>query len=225
MWEVPFGNWMAPQRDERDRLHEALVDLCFERGLHNLKVEALLLRARVDRPAFDRHFADLEDCFFETFVAEVDRYRREAAPAFEYFAGWPQQVRATVYALYRFLAADDRRARFIVVESRMAGERVRVFTGQLIEALFDLIDEGRRELTDPDSLTRATAESVGGGILNQIYAAVARPAPLPPERSLVPELMYCVVLPYAGLDAALEELYILPPPIPVKPRPLSAHRG
>jgi AcrR family transcriptional regulator len=213
------------ERDERDRIHEALIDLCFERGFHNLELWALFDRAHLDRAAFDRHFEDLEDCFFKVFEAEVDRYRREYAPTGEEFADWRERIRATLYALFRFLAADRRRARFIVVDSRVAGERTRLFVDRLIESLFDLIDEGRAELENPDSLSRATAEAVGGGILNQVYAAVARPIRLPDEHELVPELMYCVVLPYSGLDAALEELYIPPPPTPTAPSPLGAHRG
>jgi len=216
---------MAPQRDERDRLRDALVDLCFERGFHNLELWALFQRAGLDRAAFDRHFTDLEDCFFVVFEAEVDRYRRECAPAPEEFAEWRERVRATLYALFRFLAADRRRARFVVVDSQVAGERTRLLTGQLIEALFDLVDEGRAELENPGALTRATAESVGGGILNQVYAAVARPGRLPPEEELVPELMYCAVLPYLGAEAALEELYIPPPPRHAAPSPHGARRG
>ncbi|HEX7058818.1 MAG TPA: TetR/AcrR family transcriptional regulator [Solirubrobacterales bacterium] len=216
---------MAPQRDERDRLHEALIDLCFERGFQNFGLGALLSRAGVDRPSFERHFVDLEDCFLKIFEAEMDRYRCEFAPVAGECADWRERVRVTLYALFRFLVADERRARFIVVESRVAGERARVFADQRIETLFDLIDAGRSELDDPDSISRTTAEAVGGGILNQVYAAVARGVPLPPERELVPELMYCVVLPYAGLDAALEELYIPPPSSRVRPRPLGAHRG
>jgi AcrR family transcriptional regulator len=226
-WEVPWEQ-MASQRDERDekdRLHGALVDLCFERGFRNVELWALFDRARLDRAAFDRHFADLEDCFFRVFEVEVDRYRSEYAPAAEELAGWRERVRATLYALYRFIAADRRRARFVVVDSQVAGERTRLLSGRLIEALFDLIDEGRAELENPDALSRATAEAVGGGILNQVYAAVARPIRLPAEEELVPELMYCVVLPYSGLDAALEELYIPPPPNSATPSPLATRRG
>lgn len=214
-----------PQRDERDRLHSALVDLCFERGFRKIELWALFARAGLDRAAFDRHFDDLEDCFFTAFEVEADRYRREYAPSPEEFPDWRERVRATLYALFRFLAADRRRARFVVVDSQVAGERTRLLTGRLIEVLFDLVDEGRAELENPDSLSRATAEAVGGGVLNQVYAAVARPIRLPDEQELVPELMYCVVLPYSGLEAALEELYIPPPPNRAAPSPLGARRG
>jgi hypothetical protein len=38
-------------------------------------------------------------------------------------------------------------------------------------------------------LTRATAELLGGGILNQIYLAACHAGPMPPEQEEVPEMM------------------------------------
>lgn len=216
---------MALQPDPRARLHEALLDLCFERGFENVELEDLLACAGLDRPTFGRHFADLEDCFFEVFKVEVERYQQQVGPARDGLADWRDRVRASAYSLFRFIAADERLSRFILVDSRVAGERTRLFAGQQIEVLFDLIDEGRRELDDPDCLTRATAEAIGGGIFNQLYAIIGLGAPLPTEGEIVPQLLYCVVLPYLGPAAALRELGIPPPPRPTQPRPLGARRG
>jgi AcrR family transcriptional regulator len=212
---------MAPRPSPRDRLHDALLELCFERGFTRVDLGALLARSEVDRAAFDREFADLEACFLAVFRAEVEAYRRPPPPP----SGWLEQVRARAYSLYRFLAADRRRSRFFVVDARAAGEPTLLFAGQLIEELFDLIDAGRQELADPTSLTRATAESTGGGIFNQLYAILGRGAVLPPEAEIVPQLMYCIVLPYLGPAAALRELEIPPPPTAAEPRSLDAPRG
>ena len=213
---------MAPRPSPRARLHEALLDLCFERGFPRVELGALLARADVDRTAFAREFDGLEDCFFAVFGAEVERYRRQAAKLPAQPGGWRERVRSAAYALYRFLAADPRRSRLIVVESRAAGERTLLFADRLIEELFELIDGGRRELADPDSLTRATAEAIGGGIFNQLYAILGRGGALPPEGEIVPQLMYCTVLPYLGPAAARQELEIQPPPIPAQPPLLGA---
>jgi AcrR family transcriptional regulator len=215
---------MPSQPSPRARLHQALLDLCFERGFKRLELGELLDRAEVDRAGFAREFADLEDCFFAVFKLELDDFQCQAAALAAEPGAWRERVRAGAYALYRHLAADQRCSRFLLVESRGAGERTLLFAGQRIEALFDLIDEGRRELADPDSLTRATAESLGGGILNQLYAILGR-GPLPPEREIVPQLLYTVVLPYLGPAIALQELAIPPPPRPEEPRPLGAGRG
>jgi AcrR family transcriptional regulator len=224
-WEVLWEQ-MAPRPSPRARLHDALLDLCFERGFTRLELGVLLARAEVDRATFAREFADLEDCFFAVFKAEIERYRCQAAALPDRQPrAWRERIRAGAYALYRFLAADQRRSRFVLVDSRAAGERTLLFAGQLIEELFDLIDAGRRELAEPGSITRATAESLGGGVFNQLYSIVGRGASLPPEREIVPQLLYTVVLPYLGPIAALQELTIPPPPRPEEPRPLGAGRG
>jgi len=191
----------------------ALIDLCFERGFSSLTVEQLCRRAGLGHAAFWHLYADLEDCFFQTCRAELLRYRRRAAASRAGLGEWRHRLRATAYALYRFLDEDERRRRFTVVEARAAGERPVLLIAEEIETLFDLIDEGRAEPTAPPSLTRATAESLGGGIFNEIYVAAAHRGPLPPEAQFVPKLMYSAVLPYLGQASASEELEI-PPPVP-----------
>ncbi len=205
---------MVPGPDQRARVHDALIELCFERGFAQVTVEVLCERAGIDRAAFDEEYADLENCFFQVYKGELERYRREATRARAGLAEWRDRVRATAHALYRFLAAGEKVRKFTVVEVRAAGERTQLLIGQEIEALFDLIDEGRQELADPESLTRATAESVGGGIFNQMYAAAGRGGPMPREEDILPQMMYAAVLPYLGPEAALEELSIPPPPVP-----------
>jgi AcrR family transcriptional regulator len=192
----------------------ALIDLCFERGFAALTVEDLCLRAGLGRAAFRERYGDLEDCFFHICRAELRRYRRRAAAARAGLGEWRHRLRATAYALYRFLAEDERRRRFTLVDARAAGERPKLLLEQEIEALFELLDEGRDEPTAPPTLTRATAESLAGGIFNELYLAAAHPGPLPLEAELVPEIMYSAVLPYLGPASAAEELEI-PPPQPL----------
>ena len=106
----------------------------------------------------------------------------------------------------------------MVTEIRAAGERAQLIQWRGIQRMIDLLDEGRTQAEDPDRLSKATAESLAGGILTQIYAAVGK-GPLGPEAELVPELMYAAVLPYLGPEAAAEELAIAPPPTELSPTP------
>jgi hypothetical protein len=125
---------------------------------------------------------------------------------------WRDRVRAALYALHRFLAADERAADLLLAElAGAAADADPPVAERWTEYLLDLIDEGREEPTAP-ALGRMTAEALGGGICTRLYAAVVRDGHLPDEAEIVPELMYCVVLPYCGRDAAREELAISPPP-------------
>lgn len=112
-----------------------------------------------------------------------------AAPAG--VADWRERLRLAAYALYRRRGDCSAFPR--------EGE---------IEELVDLIDEGRTEQGAPSSLTRLTAEALGGAIFCQLRLDGGRL----PEGELVPMLMYSAVLPYAGAASAADELRIPPPP-------------
>ena len=99
----------------------------------------------------------------------------------------------------------------MVTEIRSASERARAIQSGGIQQMIDLLDEGRSATPDPERITKATAESLAGGILIQIYTAVGE-GRLGPESELVPQLMYAAVLPYLGPESAAEELEIPPPP-------------
>jgi AcrR family transcriptional regulator len=207
------GAAAAGERLERARIRRALIDLCFERGYPSLALEDLLERADVDHTTFRRFYQDLPDCFYNVYLVELEGFRARATRARGRVTTWRERVRVTAYALYRFLADDEKLRRLTTADVRSAGERVQSLFGEEVEALFDLIDQGRQEPGAPASLSRATAEQVGGGIFNQLYLVGARGGPMAAEQEIIPQLMYSVVLPYLGVAAAAEELKIPPPPI------------
>jgi AcrR family transcriptional regulator len=199
----------------RDSLHEALIDLCYERGLERVSVELLCERAGIGRAEFKARYGGLDDCFYAAYEAEFSRYRRRAEAAREGLTAWRDRLRATAYALLRFLSEDPRVTHFTVVEVRRS-ERAALLIGKGIEELIDLLDEGRFEPGAPAELTRATAESLAGGLFNQLYLAVGQGG-APAEADIVPTAMYTAVLPYLGAAAAAEEL-TMPAPSDSPPR-------
>ncbi len=120
-----------------------------------------------------------------------------AAPSPEAAPDWRFRLRVAAYALYR-----RRRGR---------GRSGLPVEGEL-ERLVELIDAGRAEPAAPASLTRLTAEALGGAISSQLCFAAARNGRQSPEEELVPTLLYMAVLPYMGAEAAAEELRTPPPP-------------
>lgn len=134
--------------------------------------------------------------------------------------GWRDRVRASAYEMLCFLRADERRARLMTVEVLSAGTRAQLIRDQGMQPFFDLIDMGRNELPDPSSLSRATAVSIGGAIYKRMQTAIEA-GDLSVGDRLVPELMYTVILPYLGPEAALAELN-MPPPEWARPEP-AAH--
>jgi AcrR family transcriptional regulator len=201
---------LVPEPPGRARLLDSLTELCYEVGYRQLTLAALLERAGVTSTVFHRYFSDLEDCFCAAYVRPRDELIDQIEAAIADKPAWRDRIRATAYVMVRFLARDPGVTHLVSIEVRAVGERATLLVTEAMRYFYDLIDEGRDQRAD-SSISRATAESVGGGIWGQIYSAIDQGAPLTEEA--VPNLLYSAVLPYLGPEAAAEELRIPPPPL------------
>jgi AcrR family transcriptional regulator len=201
---------VAPDSGDRARIREALVDLCMEQTIAATTLTMVLERAGVDQAAFERHFEDLEDCFCQVYEEMAQEYMQRVGAAFLVEQGWRNQMRAAAYVTLEYLREDERRARFTFVEVLYAGDRAKLIRDQAMQALFILVDQGRSEMEDPTAVGRYTAETVGSAIYQRIQSAIERNE-LDAFEAGVGEMMYAVVLPYLGPEAAAEELSIPPP--------------
>jgi AcrR family transcriptional regulator len=197
--------------EEARRLREALLDLCVERGYGDLQLADLLQRADLSEAAFHRQYADLEALFTAVLGEIYAEFFTAAQRALDGQRGWRDRMRATAYALLRFLRRDERVARLAAVDAQNAGEGAQRLFLETFNRLVDLIDEGSAEASGPDSPSRATALGVGGVVFARIQEAVAE-GELGLGEEEIPELMYGAVFPYLGAEAAAEELRIPPPP-------------
>ncbi|HSK50101.1 MAG TPA: TetR/AcrR family transcriptional regulator [Solirubrobacterales bacterium] len=199
--------------DARERISEAVMDLVTAHGYGAPTLEMVLESAAVSREEFHRHFADLEDCCLQIYIDNLDNLDRTVYGAFERPGPWRDRVRATVYAFVRLLRDNPRKVHFDVVEMSSAGSLPHMHRERQMERAVDIVDLGRQELTDPDSLTRATAESVIGSIYSLVVGEVqaGRIDSSDPE-ALVPDIMYVILRPYLGHEVAMEEFSIPAPP-------------
>jgi AcrR family transcriptional regulator len=196
---------------EEPRLRDALLDLCVERGYEAVRLPELLERADVDEPAFRRQYADLDALFAAVLGGVYEDFFARAQEAVAGERGWRDRMRATAYALLRFLRRDERVAQLAAVEVQAAGEGAQHLFLDTFNRLVDLIDEGSAEAGGPESPGRATALGVGGVVFARIQEAVASDE-LDLGEEEIPQLMYAAVFPYLGAEAAAEELRIPPPP-------------
>jgi AcrR family transcriptional regulator len=195
------------------RLREALHDLCVERGYAELDLEDVLRRAAIERADFNRHYPDLDALFAAVLGQAYDEFFERAQGAVAGVPMWRDRVRATAYALLRFLREDERVARLAAVEAQHGGERALQLFVQTFNRLVDLLDEGSAEAGGPESPSRATAIGIGGVLFARLQEAVAEDE-LELGEEEIPQLMYAAVFPYLGAEAADEELHIPPPPEP-----------
>ncbi|HWP32287.1 MAG TPA: TetR/AcrR family transcriptional regulator, partial [Solirubrobacterales bacterium] len=191
-------------KDERERIVEAVIEIASERGYAETKIETILDRAGLDRAAFDRHFRGKYDCFLRTWQELNEACMREMVEAYNSEEAWPDRLRAVACEVVEGLRHDPRRASF-AVEVLAAGDAARARRDMTMRVIASLIDAGRHEMADPESVSHTTAEALAGSAYGQIYARVVRGRAdeLP---GLVPQLMSAAVMPYLGMDAALAEL-------------------
>jgi AcrR family transcriptional regulator len=189
---------------ERAEIVAALIEVAAERGYGETTIELILERAGLDRPAFDRHFRGKYDCFLSAWQDQNEECLGTMVRAYESREEWPDRLRAVAYEVIAGLSNDPSRASF-GVEVLAAGDAARARRDMTMRVIASLIDAGRQEMDDPDSVPHTTAEALAGSAYGQIYSRVVRGAvdELP---ALVPQLMSAAVMPYLGIEAAMAEL-------------------
>jgi AcrR family transcriptional regulator len=189
---------------ERACIIEALIEVAAERGYLNTSVEAILDRAALDRAAFDRHFRGKYDCFLSAWQEINEECMEAILYAYNSQQDWPDRLRAVACEVVQSLRQDPSRASF-AVEVLAAGDAARARRDMTIRVVASLIDAGRNEMGDPGSIPYTTAEALAGSVYGQIYSKVIG-GTVDELPRLVPQLMAAVVMPYLGMDAAIEEL-------------------
>jgi AcrR family transcriptional regulator len=193
----------------RKRIALAMIELTAEHGLDLTTVAMVCERAGVGRAAFDRNFTGKEDCFLKVHGEIALEFCQRAGTAYAGPRAWHDRIWAGAWAAMRFLQEDAVRARFFVVAVNGAGTRAQARRDRVLQGLADMIDAGRGELEEPESVSRSTAEMVSGAIYNTIMAKV-RDGAIERDEEFLSELVYMAMMPYLGARAAEDELLVQP---------------
>ena len=194
---------------QRERLIVAMLSAAAELGYLETNVQDVIDRAGVSRPTFYEHFSNKEDCFLAAFDTSAERLRKKVALATRQGGEvWRDRVRFALEALLRFASREPDTARTMVVEARAASatavrRRVELmddFARCLQAEAEELLPEGRTP-------TAVTASGIVGGVESLLYSRLCKQEYGQLE-ALLPSLMYFVVSPYEGHEAANEALAV-----------------
>jgi AcrR family transcriptional regulator len=172
----------------------------------------LVERAGVTRADFDDHFAGKEDCALQLYEEYLGSFVALVISAAESEPTWRDSMRAAGYAAARFMRDNPRLAQVGVLQMLTAGLMADARRAEMMDPIVDLIDSGRQELPDPDSIGRGVAEGVLGSIYELVIRDLAGGLGTGSAEKIVPQLMYVAVRPYVGHESAREELAMQPPP-------------
>lgn len=190
---------------QRERLLVAMLSATADLGYLETNVQDVIDRAGVSRPTFYEHFSNKEDCFLAAFDSSAERLRKKVyAAALEGGDVWRDRVRYALEAVLRFAHREPATARTLVVEARAASASA---VRRRVELLDDfatcLRSEAEELLPGGSDQTAMTASGIVGGVESLLYSRLCKQE-YEQLDSLLPSMMYFVVLPYEGHEAASE---------------------
>jgi AcrR family transcriptional regulator len=191
--------------DERARVRAALFELTAEVGYQRVALAEVLSRAGVDAASFEGDYENLDACFAELCQGFFQQAAEETIAAYAAEENWRDGMRAQVWASYRFLDEDHRRARICVVEMNFGGELLEATRDLFMGAYAELVHLGRHEGNRREDIPRATAEAITGACWEQIAGPI-KGGDFDRLIDVVPQVLYLIYLPYLGAEAAEEEL-------------------
>ena len=206
-----FGEFAAARFPARARIRTAAMQEVIEHGFGETTAAMVCERAEVPMAEFEQSFGDLGDCCIKVYLANIDEFDRIVFSAVEEAVGWRNRLRASAYAVVGYIQRRPVEARFNLIQMLTVGEMAMVFRDRYVERFVDLIDEGRQELEDPESMSRDVAAGIFGSIYEFIVKQFHDGSDIGQLDEHIPELMYLAVRPYVGHETAREELAIRSP--------------
>lgn len=194
---------------QRERLLAAMLRAASELGYREANVQDVIERAGVSRPTFYEHFANKEACFLGAFDATAARLReRVAAAAAKGGDNLRDRLRFGLETILHFASTEPDAARTLIVEARAASPDAVMRRDDLLDHFAECIDAQVRELLpDAPSYSPITAAGIVGGIEALLYSRLNK-GETDDLDSMLPSMMYFLVLPFEGHAAASEELAV-----------------
>ena len=205
---MPPGKQPLPRDDvaaeQRRRILRVTADLIAKRGYADTSTELIVRRARVGYGTFYKFFADKEEAFVALFDETFDSNSKLIAAA--YADGedrpWGDRVAAAIATYYEAIAADPPLWRACLVESLTAGPKVLMRYEGAIQAMGEMLRQGRREAPDAAALPETLEGTLVGGIVWIAYQRLIVGDAAEGLPKLLPEAIQFALSPYLGEERA-----------------------
>jgi AcrR family transcriptional regulator len=186
---------------------EAVVRVSAAKGYEATTVADVVEYADISEDAFYEMFEDKAACFLEAYEAVFDVLVAHVTAAFEAASGepWPEQIAAGLGALVDLLAQEADIARMAMVEVTAAGDDARERYRAMLTRFTPFLEEGRTYSGQGEELPADTARFAVGGATSMIFDEI-RAGRGPELRRILPDLVFAVLMPYLGPEAAEDEM-------------------
>jgi AcrR family transcriptional regulator len=194
-------------RSDRERVLEAMLRVAAAKGYEATTVADVTEAGGISQESFEELFGDKESCFLEAYDASIDVALAHVSAAFVAAEQepWPRRIEAALRALVELFAAESEIIRMAMVEMTAVGEEARLRYRAALGRFTPFLEQGRSASPQAGELPADTARFAIGGATSMIFDEV-RAGRGPELRRLLPDLVFAVLMPYLGPEAAEDEM-------------------
>jgi AcrR family transcriptional regulator len=145
------------QRDQRERLREALIELIASRGYQAVRILDLTKLARVSRPTFYSLYADKEELFLAAYDDIAAHTAQIVLAAYDIEGSQSERMRAAMHAFGELAAARPDSVSLLVLGAFGAGAKALERRNRTLRALEQSIRVSRDRASTSATRTRARA--------------------------------------------------------------------
>jgi AcrR family transcriptional regulator len=184
-----------------------MIRVAAAKGFEATTVADVVEIAAVSEETFYGMFEDKQACFLEAYDAVIDVLVAHVTSAFVAAEDepWPDRIAAGLRALVQLLAAEADIARMAMVEVTAAGDDARERYRAALGRFTPFLEEGRAYSGQGDELPPDTARFAIGGATSMIFDEI-RAGRGPELERILPDLVFAVLMPYLGPEAAEDEM-------------------
>jgi AcrR family transcriptional regulator len=188
--------------DQRARMLGSVVHLTLDEGYSRLTDPQIARFAGISTEAFHKQFASKEECFLAVLDEFVHEALASVTGSLESAASWPEGVYRAMSAFVDYLVAHEALLRIAFIDLFEVGPGMVGRMTRSVEGFTKLLTEpGPKPLRGPD----VALEAVTGALWAIISGYVAN-GRLSRLACLVDHLVFTVLAPYIGPQAAVEAI-------------------
>lgn len=166
-----------------------------------MSVEDIIATAGVSRRTFYDHFKSKDDAFLAEYDVISSSLLARVSEAYDEALPLPERGARCLEAVMEFFCEDPAYADMCVVEVLAAGPTAIERRDTAVRALAGIIDAAAKELPKRTLPPAITSQALVGGIYEVMYSRILR-GELDVLPSLVPDMLYALLLPYVGREEA-----------------------
>jgi AcrR family transcriptional regulator len=170
----PGADPAAVTRNQRERMHAAMVAAVAENGYEATRVADVVKLSGVSRSAFYKHFEDKLDCFLATLEEIAKMAQAELQKRYDTELPWEERLRTVADGFLDLLLEQPAAARFCLVEVYAAGEPAVERLDQAVRAVEDIVGTAFGESPERKGMPRDIVRAIVGGIRKTIHTRVRR---------------------------------------------------